>query len=1021
MKRFAINHNRLIAFFAFLLLSLMPARAQTQLISDGGFETLGPPWYTQNSTAGWWSINNAAGAHSGNRYEYIGVGQDGVTTANNVEDVLYQDISIPAGTTSSTLTFWLKITTDDTSGIAHDTLAIEVRSTGNTVLVTLANYSNANAYGAWVQQTLTINGYAGQTIRIAFHGKTDASIQTVFRVDDVSVLATIAATYTVGVSASPSAGGTVGGGGTFSSGGSCTVTATANNGYTFANWTENGSVVSSSAGYTFTVGGNRTLVANFTQNQVNYTVSLSASPSAGGTVSGGGSFASGSSQTVTATANSGYTFANWTEGGLQVSGSSSYTFTLNANRNLVANFSVNGGSPLSGKGDWIVNIAKTIANIPGATTFQDLINYEQSVGVKYLIVKAGEGNDPFPYSGMQLNSAFVSACHTAGLKVFGFHYVYGGAYQGRVLPNGQPDTAFDNVNSSVSSEIAIAIQILDTGCDGLVIDGESAYEDLAPGATITPGDGDPTRFYYPGTLPPNPSLSPVAAQSAAASAQAYCSGILTARPSAFLAHAPFFNPSGHQNFPYATFGKYCAAVIPQAYYRFNGLTPESTVAEMDSEWKTIQNSWIGSGHSDSVKPIFPAGYSVSPASGADITDFVNLLNTDASPATSGGYQGVSFYDADLQASGAWSAIASATIGSNPNPDTTPPAISAFSVTPSSIVAGSSFTASFTVSDSGGSALKQVVLRRTSGDGSAYDPGWQDIQTVTISGNGPVSGSFNPDTPPSAGTYWYGMAAFDNANNSMDERAAGLGPLQRVVTTATIPAITSPTPGSALTSSSATFQWSSGTGVSDYFLYVGSTLGENDIYGQDQGLNLTVSINGLPQNGSTLYVRLWWQISGAWYTADYSYTAYSQINYTVGVSASPSGAGTVSGGGTFSSGGSQTVTATANIGFAFANWTENGSVVSSSASYNFVLNANRNLVANFSVINVPTFGGSSVGGGALQTTLVGLSSGQTVILQSSSDLKNWTPMKTNVIDGSILMFTNTIDPAVKVQYFRAVIQ
>ena len=145
-------------------------------------------------------------------------------------------------------------------------------------------------------------------------------------------------TYSISVSASPSAGGTVGGGGTFTSGSSQTVTATANSGYTFADWTENGSIVSYSSSYNFTLTANRNLVANFTQNQVNYTISLSASPSAGGTVGGGGTFASGSSRTVTATANSGYAFANWTENSSVVSSSSSYTFTLTANRTLVANF-----------------------------------------------------------------------------------------------------------------------------------------------------------------------------------------------------------------------------------------------------------------------------------------------------------------------------------------------------------------------------------------------------------------------------------------------------------------------------------------------------------------------------------------------------------------------------------------------------------------------------------------------------------------------------------------------------------
>ena len=143
--------------------------------------------------------------------------------------------------------------------------------------------------------------------------------------------------YNVTATANPTAGGTVSGAGEYNHGASCTLTATANTGYTFTNWTENGSVVSSNANYTFTVTGNRTLVANFTLNT--YTVATAANPAAGGTVSGAGEYNHGESCTVTATANTGYTFSNWTENGTVVSTNSSYTFTVEGNRNLVANFS----------------------------------------------------------------------------------------------------------------------------------------------------------------------------------------------------------------------------------------------------------------------------------------------------------------------------------------------------------------------------------------------------------------------------------------------------------------------------------------------------------------------------------------------------------------------------------------------------------------------------------------------------------------------------------------------------------
>ena len=145
--------------------------------------------------------------------------------------------------------------------------------------------------------------------------------------------------YTVTVKASPKSDGTVSGGGTFASGSSVTVTASPHTGYIFTNWTQNGAVVSTSASYTFNLTSSRTLVANFTQTSGSYTISLSASPARGGSVSGAGTFSSGTSHTVTATPAARFHFVNWTESGTSVRSSASYTFTLSANRNLVANFS----------------------------------------------------------------------------------------------------------------------------------------------------------------------------------------------------------------------------------------------------------------------------------------------------------------------------------------------------------------------------------------------------------------------------------------------------------------------------------------------------------------------------------------------------------------------------------------------------------------------------------------------------------------------------------------------------------
>ena len=89
---------------------------------------------------------------------------------------------------------------------------------------------------------------------------------------DVMSFTTNVVHYTILTSSSPSNGGTTIGAGSYAQGASCTVRATANSGYTFTKWTENGTQVSTDANYTFTVNGNRNLVAHFGQSVETFTV-----------------------------------------------------------------------------------------------------------------------------------------------------------------------------------------------------------------------------------------------------------------------------------------------------------------------------------------------------------------------------------------------------------------------------------------------------------------------------------------------------------------------------------------------------------------------------------------------------------------------------------------------------------------------------------------------------------------------------------------------------------------------------
>ena len=98
---------------------------------------------------------------------------------------------------------------------------------------------------------------------------------------------------------------------------------------------------------------------------VTLTLSVAACPAEAGSVIGGGAFATGSSVTVTASANTGYTFANWTASGTVQSASPSYTFTLATDLNLAANFTANPTSQTTAPG--ITTLAASTVTPTSAT------------------------------------------------------------------------------------------------------------------------------------------------------------------------------------------------------------------------------------------------------------------------------------------------------------------------------------------------------------------------------------------------------------------------------------------------------------------------------------------------------------------------------------------------------------------------------------------------------------------------------------------------------------------------------
>lgn len=142
--------------------------------------------------------------------------------------------------------------------------------------------------------------------------------------------------YDITATANPEEGGTVNGGGTYFQGETATLTATANTGYHFVNWTKDGEIVPIEQTYSFEVTEAGDYVANFELNS--YDITATANLTEGGTVTGAGLYDHFSTCTLTATPNANYVFVHWTLDGEVVSTETEYTFEVTGGGEYTAHF-----------------------------------------------------------------------------------------------------------------------------------------------------------------------------------------------------------------------------------------------------------------------------------------------------------------------------------------------------------------------------------------------------------------------------------------------------------------------------------------------------------------------------------------------------------------------------------------------------------------------------------------------------------------------------------------------------------
>ena len=264
-------------------------------------------------------------------------------------------VTLPTGNFNYTLTYLSKNSGNNGTGESH-TVWIALDKTGPYVpsdynlLYTEPDYTSS-----WTERTIDLTPYKGHTVSIAF--KYMGANGHHWNVDDFAI-SQAAAEYTINVNANNNSWGTVSGGGTYPAGATCTLLASPASGYQFDCWKLNGSVVSNSPQYSFTVTENATYTAYFAETPVvYYTITTEVTPSGAGTITGGGTYPAGSSITLEAVNNPGWTFAHWQDNNssnprtITVTGDATYTATFTQDNYVITtNVSPAGAGTVTGGG-----------------------------------------------------------------------------------------------------------------------------------------------------------------------------------------------------------------------------------------------------------------------------------------------------------------------------------------------------------------------------------------------------------------------------------------------------------------------------------------------------------------------------------------------------------------------------------------------------------------------------------------------------------------------------------------------
>jgi hypothetical protein len=183
---------------SFMFILLFGGAFAQELIVNGTFSNNWGSWpATANSNlTAQYAGGNYCPQSSGNPYVYFGDLQE-FSGVDNLVEGMYQQVTLPANASSVNLSFKMSINTLEDNATPYDFFKVNLLSANGSYITTLWSIDNSYAYygipgcSPWFTLTSSIpSTYFGQTLRLAFEATTDGILPTIFRVDDISLVAT---------------------------------------------------------------------------------------------------------------------------------------------------------------------------------------------------------------------------------------------------------------------------------------------------------------------------------------------------------------------------------------------------------------------------------------------------------------------------------------------------------------------------------------------------------------------------------------------------------------------------------------------------------------------------------------------------------------------------------------------------------------------------------------------------------------------------------------------------------------